>query len=679
MLEDAFQTASLPGLSGNRLTIIKQFTIGRFSARQSSTSLSLLIDRQLLDLSSKAVAADHPNAASSQIVYFRDAVEPYVMLAVRIAGNADTSAWFWPLAVSGWQPAMSRREGLRVTLFQLAGTRAGPASVVSLVSELRRRDLLEPLLALIEKDDATDLLQLTCGGALSNRSSSQSLRQDAVMMEISSIARKALSQACERWGGVDVRAIWLATMLLVEEKPARLLDPLLIHRARAWADLIFQPLRHSQAKSFAAEGSGTEQEDDSAQSPPATEVNFPVLVQVAEGSDQLSNFETPSSSHYFTADTTQTKTTAVNPREAVSVTPSSQEKVKAAALAALENEHSDPEFESIASLANGKASTLNEPAVDFSQKTLKAPALDCASGSPVQVRIDAGDPFEAPVIATEHQDLPQWPAGKQHGGRSDHVAPPSLTETKQAAAIDDAQAQVKLAWTTTPQRTECGGFYFLLALMGRLHFAEFLANHPLLIELDFPQRLLQFAANQLAIPAGDPVRALLHDVSDLPVQEIEFSAPVIWREQLYRSSVLVLSAIAGRPGYRMMTDRSERNVLAIWRGEVPEGAQNLIADSETRVVPARRCQGDLNELLTVWYRAMRRWCRGYAGLTLLDLIQRTGRIAMTRTHIDLFFDLNSVDIRIRRAALDVDPGWLPWLGRVVSFHYLDKEEIDGRE
>jgi hypothetical protein len=28
-----------------------------------------------------------------------------------------------------------------------------------------------------------------------------------------------------------------------------------------------------------------------------------------------------------------------------------------------------------------------------------------------------------------------------------------------------------------------------------------------------------------------------------------------------------------------------------------------------------------------------------------------------------------VDLRIRWAGLDLDPGWLPWLGRVVSFRY----------
>jgi|GEM_PF-3524127 len=688
LLQDALHTASLPGLSGNRLTLIKQFTIGRFSTRQSSSSLSALIDHQLLDLSSRAVPADHPNAASSPIVYFRDEVEPYVMLAVRLAANADTSAWFWPLAVSSWQPTMPRSEGLRVMLFQLSGTRAGLVSVVSLVSELRRRDLLQPLLAVLEKDDATHLLQLTCGGALSDHWPSQDLRPDTVAVEISSTARRVLWQACKRWGGVDVRAIWLATILLVEEKPARLLDPLLIQRARALVDFISDPPGRSKDKSSAAQVSsqiiGNEQADDSPQSRFATGVDSLAGDHVAESIDQTSHVHTPSSSHYF-RDTTQAPASLLDPipvnsRAAVSMTPSSQKIVSAAANPGLENELFGPEDGSIAADVQGQALALNEPAVDsFARQSLKAPVLDSASRSSNQIRVDAGDPREASVIAKEHEDL-LWPPRERDGVRNDPVVSTSLIETSAAgAAIEGPQAQVKLPWTTTPQWTDYGGFCFLLALMGRLRFEEFLENHPHLIELDFPPRLLLFAANQLAIPAADPVRVWLQDVNDLPAQEIEFSAPPIWREQVYRSSTLVLSPILGRPGCHMMTGGSERNVLASWRGEMPESAKKLVADSQTRVVPARQSQDDLNQLTAGWYRAMRRWCRAYAGLRLRELIQRSGRIGITRTHVDLFFALNSVDIRIRRAGLDVDLGWLPWLGRVVSFHYLDKEEFDGRE
>ena len=56
-------------------------------------------------------------------------------------------------------------------------------------------------------------------------------------------------------------------------------------------------------------------------------------------------------------------------------------------------------------------------------------------------------------------------------------------------------------------------------------------------------------------------------------------------------------------------------------------------------------------------------------MPLRTLVNRRGLIAATDTHIDVIFDLGKTDIRIRRAAIDINPGWLPWLGKVVQFHY----------
>jgi hypothetical protein len=47
------------------------------------------------------------------------------------------------------------------------------------------------------------------------------------------------------------------------------------------------------------------------------------------------------------------------------------------------------------------------------------------------------------------------------------------------------------------------------------------------------------------------------------------------------------------------------------------------------------------------------------------------RLYHTPSHLDLDLPLAAVRIAVRRVALDVDPGWVPWLGRVVTFRYLD--------
>lgn len=51
------------------------------------------------------------------------------------------------------------------------------------------------------------------------------------------------------------------------------------------------------------------------------------------------------------------------------------------------------------------------------------------------------------------------------------------------------------------------------------------------------------------------------------------------------------------------------------------------------------------------------------------LAARPGTILVTRTHIDVTLDLADVDLDVRRAALDINPGWVSFLGRILSFHY----------
>jgi hypothetical protein len=51
------------------------------------------------------------------------------------------------------------------------------------------------------------------------------------------------------------------------------------------------------------------------------------------------------------------------------------------------------------------------------------------------------------------------------------------------------------------------------------------------------------------------------------------------------------------------------------------------------------------------------------------VVRRAALIGVTRTHIDVYFSLDQVDVRIRRLGLDLNPGWVPALGKVVIFHY----------
>lgn len=72
-----------------------------------------------------------------------------------------------------------------------------------------------------------------------------------------------------------------------------------------------------------------------------------------------------------------------------------------------------------------------------------------------------------------------------------------------------------------------------------------------------------------------------------------------------------------------------------------------------------------------WERAMARWLAA-AELTLDGVVPRPAHVACTPTHIDVCFPLQDASIAVRLAGLDLDPGWVPWLGRVIRFHYLEE-------
>lgn len=82
---------------------------------------------------------------------------------------------------------------------------------------------------------------------------------------------------------------------------------------------------------------------------------------------------------------------------------------------------------------------------------------------------------------------------------------------------------------------------------------------------------------------------------------------------------------------------------------------------------------DTQQAAALWLRACRRYLRRVAGIGPASLALRPARLAWTKTHVDLRFALSASDLRIRRAGLDIDPGWLPWLGRVVAIHYQQAE------
>lgn len=54
---------------------------------------------------------------------------------------------------------------------------------------------------------------------------------------------------------------------------------------------------------------------------------------------------------------------------------------------------------------------------------------------------------------------------------------------------------------------------------------------------------------------------------------------------------------------------------------------------------------------------------------VIQIVARPGALSVWPGWVEVHLPLDGVDVAVRRAGLDVDPGWVPWLGIVVTFRY----------
>ncbi len=222
-----------------------------------------------------------------------------------------------------------------------------------------------------------------------------------------------------------------------------------------------------------------------------------------------------------------------------------------------------------------------------------------------------------------------------------------------------------------PRRpTDYAGLFYLTPVLVRLGMAEFLKKSPRWIEYELPARFFLYICEILEIPPDDPIRSALEIRGNAEEQwQTDFAAPEAWSRGIMKGGSWMLQRMKKKPGVRILSDGSGNLVTAAWRREPPDESRTFIPDHPLKRGPVMPHEPILELALKAWLEAVHRWLRIHTTLELEEVVRRPGEIAVTPTHIDLFFPLDQVDIRIREGGLDIDPGWVPWLARVVYFHY----------
>jgi len=78
------------------------------------------------------------------------------------------------------------------------------------------------------------------------------------------------------------------------------------------------------------------------------------------------------------------------------------------------------------------------------------------------------------------------------------------------------------------------------------------------------------------------------------------------------------------------------------------------------------------DLLTAWRVGLDRWLRRNVHRRLAGIVRQRGWLRAHATGLDIRFRLAQADLALRLKALDTDPGWVPWLGQQIAYHYRDE-------
>lgn len=206
LMEDALRTASL-GDEG-RLLLVRRLDLGRLAPGASATEWSRRCEERFRNVRVAAVPAESPVASDAPVVMFRDATALWGALAVRTARRVPCSEWFWRAGASGWQPAMTGPETLRLCFTKLA-EHGGLAATADLAAELVTAGAVMELLAALPPASITRLFPAL---AVGETAESHHAPLPAVVFEtrLPVSWRLPLGQAVRELGPADLRVRWLA-------------------------------------------------------------------------------------------------------------------------------------------------------------------------------------------------------------------------------------------------------------------------------------------------------------------------------------------------------------------------------------------------------------------------------------------------------------------------------------
>uniref|UniRef100_A0A832A2R6 Uncharacterized protein n=1 Tax=Desulfacinum infernum TaxID=35837 RepID=A0A832A2R6_9BACT len=723
-VENALRTASFPGIPPNALVIVRSLRL-----RLSEGPLGFLATAQQLDeagriLAAQAVPATSSEAARSSVVWFQDAVEPMVFLALQLARGRAPREWFWKGAVPDWNGGYDSHELPR--LMKTVGRCSFPqVATIRVFAALLAAHRLESLLDALTIRDGRELLGLFGfreDTALENLQRAGDFVLADFLKGLDGSLHHRIQSRIGRWGIGDPRTLWLLVVLLWRRNP--------FHRQNPFERP--SPSSSASKDDVAPHGLFLSAHEESVADCLLTRAPFshptfspPTRPFPAKGGRRVEAFTTLELScdaatggpHGHEAQTRNGDVSRA-PSFAQPGPASPEEKadlISPTTARAVEKKRSKGKNDADFGVGQPQKDAPHPLAIPNSGERfldIEHPPEDTdpggyatqkggeAGSAPMEQGAEASPAKGATTPCTETPQglfVRSWSASGAPQINPQNI-PELVRHPVEGAPSPTRTFRFSAAWKpvfpdgafrngmffqdgTKPQdplpslegrRSSCGGFLFLLGLLGLVGMKDSLGQ-PLRSGFTLGEGLLGFLGRVLPLPHDDPHWALMPDHpclgEDLP-DAFSFCPPTPWIELLTERAKTTrrveCHTFRTTTGALVQADRAGRLVFGV--------SSHLPGESETKGghIP------DIPEtsLLKGFFKAVRcilaLFLHRRVGLTLRRLVVRPGRLVLSPTHVDVFFALDQADAAIRRWALDVNPGWVPWLGRVVSFHYIDE-------
>lgn len=640
VLEDALRTASLPGLPHNGLLLIRRLDLGKLAANPTSISVAHRISSRLLGLSVSIVRSNSAEQPRAEIVWFPDPVEPYAILAELLAHNFKPQSWYWPRAVRGWSHRMSSEQGMRHVLFEVSRTPAGIAGAARVFEQVINTGGDQFLGRTLRPIDGQMLLAI---GGIQSSDQISTDKADALIpgqiRHLSRSWRQTLSRLVSQWGPHDDRTTWMAHVAACVRQG--------MPSAYAAAGLL-QELQQRQHGSASAD-----REKLSLPWVPQSEITEAAAVRHrSPDSDRQQPIRDEFTEHHQPARSAGVQTES--DRRTPHISPDLKSTNGPAELSGGQSD-STVQFERVS--VKGPNKRISHQRTTPPSRDDLVSANTAADIFKIQPETDYTEDFDSGPFSTRsassQNELQPW-----HADTADRTGP------KEPAGVESPFA----------------GLVFVVQTLEWLGIRETLTSHPLLEFYQLPARILWYCVDQLEVSTDDPICEFLPRPEPVPAEaSFDFAAPSAWQNLLWEPAsdekIFVLRRIQDSPGKRVMYLDGNGLTIALWQNQIPAAVRRWARQGVLRRQLAVSQVKDLDLIIKAYMSAIGIFLNQYAHTTLHRLAVRPGYVATTRTHLDVTFDLARLDLGIRKAGLDIDPGWVSWLGRVVYIHYQGREEM----